>query len=204
VRTHAQPGGSLTGVTDRYVEVGVKRLELLRDIAPRSRKVAFVRSDDDELGIQRWQDAARQLGFEVDDVNTARHTRSLTAALESAQARGIDSVFPIGLLRDPADPAANAVPAFMAFIRRHRLPVVFSSTAVVQRRSGLASIEIDTAEAMRLGAEMVVRVLKGERPARMPVQEPNRLIVALNLASAREMGISFSRSVLLRATHLVE
>jgi putative ABC transport system substrate-binding protein len=75
---------------------------------------------------------------------------------------------------------------------------------VVQRRGGLASIEIDTADAMRLGAEMVVRILKGERPARMPVQEPNRFVVALNLASAREMGIEFPRSVLLSATHLVE
>jgi putative ABC transport system substrate-binding protein len=203
VRALAQPGGNLTGVTDRYVEVGVKRLELLRDIAPRSRKAAFVRSDADDLGLERWRDAARVLGFEVEDVNTARQGRSLTAALEAARARGIDSLFPIGLLRDPVDPAANAVPTFMAFVQRHRLPVVFSSTAVVRNRGGLASIEVDFAEASLLGAEMVVRVLRGESPARMPVQEPGRFVVAVNLAAARQVGISFPQSVLLRATHVI-
>jgi putative ABC transport system substrate-binding protein len=204
VRTHAKPGGTLTGVTDRYVEIGLKRLELLREIAPRSRKLAFLRSDEDELGLVTWRNAARQLGFEVVEINTAREARSLVAALEDARSHGVDGIFPIGLLRDPADPVANAVPAFMDYVRRHRLPVVFSSTAVVQRRGGLASIEIDSAEAMRLGAEMVVRILRGENPALMPVQEPGRFIVAVNVRSAREMGIAFPRSVMLRATHVVD
>ena len=204
VRALAQPGGNLTGVTDRYVEVGLKRLELLRAIAPRSRKVAFVRSDEDEVGLAQWRSAARQLGFEVEEVNTARQSESLAAALEAAHARGVDSLFPIGLLRDPADPAANAVPVFMASILRHRVPAVFSSTTVVERRGGLASISIDVAEAMRLGAEMVVRILKGENPARMPVQEPDRFIVVLNLSAARQIGIAFPQAVLLRATHVVE
>lgn len=204
VRTLARPGGNLTGVTDRYVEMGVKRLELLREIAPRARKVGIVRSDEDDLGLDAWRETARRLGLEAVDIHAARQGLSLRAALDAGLARGVDCLFPLGLLRDPAAPGANGVGPFLEFVRATRLPAIYSSTAVVVRRGGLASLEIDHAETERLGAGMVLRVLQGEKTAAMPVQEPDRFVVALNLSTARAQGISFPRSVRMRATQVVD
>ena len=204
VRTLARPGGQLTGVTDRYVEVGVKRLELLREIAPRARKVGVVRSDEDTVGLDAWGETARRLGLEVVEINAARQGVSLRAALDAGHARGVDCFFPLGMLRDPAAPGTNGVDPFLQFVAAKRLPAIYSSTAVVVRRGGLASMEIDHAEAQRLASGMVLRVLRGEKPEAMPVQEPDRFVVALNFSTAKAQGISFSHAVRVRATQVVE
>jgi putative ABC transport system substrate-binding protein len=204
VRSHAEPGGNLTGVTDRYVETGVKRLELLREIAPRARRVAFVHSDDDRVGIEEWAGVARRLRFEVVEVNAPRDGLSLGEALQAALRKGVDCLFPVGLLRDPSAPDRPATSTFVEFAARARLPAVYSSTVVVEQRAALASLEIDVPEMLRLGADMVARVLRGESPAKMPVQEPNRIAIALNLRAARAMGMTFPHSVRMRATQVFE
>ena len=204
VRELARPGGNLTGVTDRYVEMGVKRLELLRELAPRARRVAFVASDDDTLGFETWRAAARGLGFDVLEVNAPRQGVALEAALGQALARGADCLLPIALLRDPGKPGTSALTTFLDFVARKRIPAVYSSTPVVLRRGGLISLEIDAADAMQQGAEMVVRVLRGEKPGSMPVQEPDRFALAVNLRAAKEQGVAIPRSILLRATQVAE
>ncbi len=203
VRELARPGTNLTGVTDRYVELGVKRLEMLRETLPGARRVAFFGHFDDTLGFTPWRAAAQRLGFDVIDVDLSRPGLEFAAALELLRSSGSQCLFPIGPIQGLVNPQMPRVKAFVDFAARHRLPAIFSSTGVVTLLGGLMSLQVDDGEIRRLGADMVARILQGERPETMPVREPDRYVVAVNLATAKAQGIEFPRSVLLRATEVV-
>lgn len=200
IRDYARPGGNITGVTDRYVETGVKRLELLRETLPQAKRVAFVADFGDPVGLQAWRSAASRMGFVVIDADITRGT--MEAVLENTRAQKVDCLFPIGPLRTRDKSDGN--PIFLRFAERHRLPAIFSSTSMVTHKSGLMSLDVDHLAVMRQGADMVIRVLRGEKPETMAVQEPDRFTIAVNLKTAKALGITIPRSVLLRADEVVE
>jgi putative ABC transport system substrate-binding protein len=204
VQSLSQPGGNITGVTDRYVETGVKRLELLRELAPRARRVGFVAYFDDPLGLDVWRQAASQLRFAVSDIDLEK-APSMDAALAAGVAGGVDAFFPIGSLRrSRAGGDANGVAAFMRFAQRQRVPVVYSTSELVTTRGGLASIEVDVAQVVGSGAQMVIRVLRGQSPATMAVVQPDRFSIVVNAATAKSIGLIVPPTVLARADRVVE
>ena len=203
-RTLSRPGSNLSGITDRYVETGVKRLELLREIAPRAKRVAFVAYYDDPLGIDAWRAAASRLGLQVVDVDLGRKGYTMQRSLDEALAHDVDCLLPIGRIQGSDGDDADPLLTFIRFAERHRLPAVFSSTGVVKKLGGLISLDLDNGEVTRRGADMVVRVLRGDRIADLAVQEPDRFRIAVNLRAAKAQGVAFPQGVLLRADEIVK
>ena len=204
VREYSRPGGNITGVTDRYVEMGVKRLELLRETLPRAKRVAFVAHYDDPFGLSTWRAAAKRLGFEVIDADLAQRAISTQDALEKARAAGADCLLPIGSLKGLAKSEKDdPLSIFLRFAERYRLPAIFTSTAVVKQRGGLMSLDVDRSRIMQQGAEMVIRVLRGESAATMAIEQADRFTMAVNLVTAQALGIVIPQSVLLRTDEVI-
>lgn len=203
IQALAHPGGNITGVTDRYVETGIKRLGLLREVAPNARKVAFVAHYIDMLGFDAWRAAARSLGFDVIDVDLAKG-EPLEVLLGKALQQGAACFYPIGSLRSlEREEKESAVVRFQRFAMRHRVPVVYANTGIVKEQGGLVALEVDHGEVLRQGADLVARVLGGEHPSRIAIQQPGRYSIAVNLATAKAIGVTIPQSLLLRADTVI-
>lgn len=201
VRTLARPGGNLTGFSRAIEKLTAKRLELLHEMLPGARRIAFV-------FIQDFPSHARQAA----EVRAAAAGIGLVVheyALPSKRwnAVELDALFAT-MRRDGIEafllPDINVGgEALVELAARHRLPTIHSLTHVVTEWGGLASYSTEaTSEDDVVG--YAVRILRGERPADLPVQEPTRFELVLNTRAARALGLTFPSSLLLRANQVIE
>lgn len=193
----ARPGGNITGVTSVVTDFDAKRLELLREAFPSIKRVAIC-GDTTVVGNmsrRSAQAAARTLG--LDFVNVAvTALPEVRPALEAAAKLGIDSIIVLGsttLFRTE----------FRAFVAEYRLPVIYESVASVDN-GGLMAYNVKPHSISRRVAKYVVRILQGERPADMPIENPTEFEIVINLKTAREQGLTISPTVMNRATRVVQ
>jgi putative tryptophan/tyrosine transport system substrate-binding protein len=199
VSSLARPGGNITGVTAFMPELAGKRIELLRDIVPRARRIgvvsgatAFHRS---ELG--RIQSAARALGLEVRPIE-AKDGATFVGAIGALAGAGVDALYvQPSALTDPSR-SQMAEAAFKA-----RLPAMGAIANYVE--SGfLLSYGASSVGWSHRSAYFVDRILRGARPSDLPVEQPSKLELAINLRTAKALGLTISPSLLLRADVLIE
>jgi putative tryptophan/tyrosine transport system substrate-binding protein len=197
----ARPGGRLTGFSRAIEKLTGKRLELLHEMLPRAERFGFVFIED--LPSHRRQAAdvratAAALGLNVREY-----------ALPSSRwiPGELDTLF-AGMQRDRIDafllPDINVEPrTLIELAARYRLPTIHSLTHVVTDWGGLAAYSTEATSTSDV-VEYAVRILKGERPADLPVQEPTRFEFVLNARAARALGIAFPASFLMRASEVIE
>jgi len=200
VASLAQPGGNSTGFMTSEFSFSAKWLELLKQIAPRVTRVAFLRTDATVQGIGEFtaiQAVAPSFGVEVTPI-TGRDPAETERAV-TAFSRGSNGGLIIagGAIQQPQREAIIAAAA------RHRLPAIYSFRRFVVE-GGLISFGIDNAELYRLAAGYVDRILKGEKPADLPVQAPVKLETVLNLKTAKALGIEVPATVRVRADEVIE
>jgi putative ABC transport system substrate-binding protein len=196
----ARPGGNTTGVSTNAVSLAGKRLELLREIMPRMRRVAFLASSADANGprfVDQTRAAAQQLEIQMlpqfvrgpEEFETA----FATILKDRAEALIVQPVFTneVRLGRRVAE-----------FALRHRLPTA-SQFPQFTEVGGLLSYGARSASLYRQVAEYVDRILKGARPADLPIQEPTQFELILNLKTARALGLTIPPAVLLRADRTI-
>lgn len=198
VKSLARPGGNITGVAVLSDQLSVKRLELLKEIMPRLSRVAVLWDPvTHERQPKAAEAAARALGLQV-EVLSAKSAAELAAAFEKASAARADALLVLvspmffGNTRTIADLAA-----------RHRMPVMFPTPAFVEA-GGLVSHGFAVAEQWRLVAVLIDKILKGAQAADLPVEQPTTFELVINLKTARALGITIPRSVLLRADRVIE
>jgi putative ABC transport system substrate-binding protein len=201
VQSYARPGGSATGVANRYYELAQKRVELVRELLPAARRVAVAAGSFDYIvttALDRAQAAAKRL-----DMTLVRAELGALRilALENALRDGAQAVLML-------TPFAAYGMRFLAeeivrFALERRVPMVFADLETVQQ-GGLMSYGTDLLADVRQAAELLARVLKGERPADMPVELAARFELAVNLKTARAIGVEVPRSILLRADRVIE
>jgi putative ABC transport system substrate-binding protein len=194
VKDYARPGGNTTGASTRHAELQVKRLELLRELLPKAKRVAFVRCIVDPSFVASqsiMRDAAARLGLELIDVTLFDHQR----AIEEKRAEAIVLYCGLG--------ARLTTENIIRLAAKLRIASIFPDVESVSL-GGLASYGTDPLEDTRLGADQLVRVLKGARPGELAVDQSSRFVLAINLKTARALGITIPQSVLLRAERLVE
>ena len=194
-----RPGGNATGTTWISTELQVKRLELLHELVP-SARIAILsnaNSVDSETATKMLQTAARGIGLEVIAIQT-RHDGDLDAAIERVANSGAgallianDSFFNIRRHR------------IVALVAHHRMPTMYDLRASVEA-GGLSSYGASQLDAVRQAGVYVGRVLKGEKPAELPVQTPTRFQFVLNLKTAKALGLTIPPSVLERADEVIE
>jgi putative ABC transport system substrate-binding protein len=195
VASLAQPGGNLTGLSDMSSELITKRLQLLTEVAPGATRIAYLTY---ESGMT-WADdeaarVASALGLQWQPVMVKRQP---DLAADIAAHTGAEAWYvgdPIRIF--PRDIVVSLLAA-------HRRPVIYPNAAFT-RAGGLLSYAANAFALGRRAAWYVDRILRGARPAEIPVEQPAHFELVVNMATARAQGIAVPQSVLLRADEVIE
>ena len=200
VTSLARPGGNATGFTQYEFAVSTKWLELLKQIAPGVKRAAILRDPTISVTVAMFaaiQGVAPSFGVELTPIDV-RDSGELERAI-AAFARGPhDGLIVLG------GPGANAYRDLIAALAaRHRLPAVYPARYFVAG-GGLISYGPDLIEQFRLAAGYVDRILKGEKPADLPVQAPTKYELVINLKTAKALGLEVPPMLLARADEVIE
>ena len=196
----ARPGGNATGFTLFEYGMAGKWLEVLKEIAPRVTRAAVLRDPTILQGIGQWgaiQTAAPSLGIEVSPVN-ARDAGEFERAV-AAFARSSNG----GLIVTGSGSAIVHRELIIALAARHHLPAVYPARLFVTG-GGLISYGPDSIDPHRRAAGYVDRILKGEKPADLPVQQATKVELAINLKTAKALGLDVPPMLLARAHEVIE
>ena len=201
VASLSRPGGNITGVASLNVDVGPKRLELMHELLPSAKTIAFLfnpaNASTAEMQTKAFQTAAQTLGIEL---------RALPATaerdLEAAFARMIDAkVSGVVIGNDVVFTSRSAQLAELSL--RDKLPAV-SPFREFPMAGGLMSYGGDILDSWRLGGVYTGRVLKGEKPADLPVQQSTKVELIVNLKAAKALGFTVPMLLLGRADEVIE
>ena len=200
VASLAKPDSNMTGFTNIEYGIGAKWLELLKEIAPRVTRVGVMRDPTSTSSIGQLgaiQSVARSFGVELSPLG-GQDARAIERSI-SEFARGSNC----GLISVAAPPMANNRDLIIGLAARHQLPATYPFRFFVND-GGLISYGPETLDPYRLAAGYVDRILKGEKPADLPVQAPNKYELVVNLKTAKALGLTIPPSVLARADDLIE
>jgi putative ABC transport system substrate-binding protein len=196
----ARPGGNVTGFMIFEYSLSGKWLELLKQIAPSVTRAAVLRDSVNPAGIAQFgaiQAAAQSLGVEVSPVSI-RDAGEIERAV-AAFARSANS----GLIVTPSAGTSVHQNLIIALAAQHRLPAVYALRSNVAG-GGLISYGPDLVGQYRPAAAYVDRILKGEKPADLPVQAPTKYELVINLKTAKALGLALPTAVLARADEVIE
>jgi ABC-type uncharacterized transport system substrate-binding protein len=200
VASLARPGGNVTGFSQQEFGLRAKSLELLKELSPRTARVAVLRDSTTTGGIAQFaavQTAAPALGVELTsiDVRDAGEIERTVAAFVR-QPNG-------GLIVTAGARGEAHRELIIKLAAGHRLPAVYPWRYWVSD-GGLISYGTDTIDLYRRVATYVDRILKGEKPADLPVQAPTRYELVINLKTAKALGLDVAPSILARADEVIE
>ena len=196
VSSLARPGGNITGVSGTAAELAAKSLELIREFVPGASRVGVVAHANDPFSkpfLDQIQEGAKTTGFNV-------HTIMVRGGdeLESAYAALAQERVDAGILQSslPIQPQVDLA-------LKHRLPTLTNQTNVA-RAGALMSYGASVAERGREIARYIDRIIKGAKPAGLPVQQPTKFDLVINLKTAKAIGLTIPPALLARADEVIE
>jgi ABC-type uncharacterized transport system substrate-binding protein len=198
VQSLGRPGGNFTGLSRQGVEITGKRLELLKELVPTAAPVGILWDEASRLEWQVAEAAARERGWTL----LSLKIREPDAELEGAFKKATDAragglvVVAAGILFTRARRVAELA-------ARSRLPAVYELRRYVDA-GGLISYSPDLSDIWRRAAVFVDKILKGTKPADLPVEQPTKFELVINLKTANALGLTIPQSVLLRADQVIE
>jgi putative tryptophan/tyrosine transport system substrate-binding protein len=200
VESLAHPGGNVTGLSLIAPQLAAKRLDLLKQAFPRLARVTVL-----------WNSANQGMHARFQETQAGAQTLGL--ALQSVTVHGPDDFEPLFVAMTRERPEALLVLAdtvtvanrqrTVEFAARSRVPAIYESRAFVDA-GGLMSYGVDVAEHYRRAAFYVDKILRGARPADLPVEQPTKFEMVVNLKTARALGVTIPQSLLLRADQVIE
>ena len=196
----ARPGGNLTGVSGFAPELSGKRLELIREIFPRAARVAVLanRANPATVPVLRaTESAGQQLGMKL-HVLDVRQPAELGAAFEKMRREHMDALV---LVADPL--IFSERPLIIQLAARHRLPAIYEMR-LFPDAGGLLSYGPLSQERFQRMAVYVDRILRGAKPADLPMEQPTKFELVINLKTAKALGLTIPPSVLGRADQVIE
>jgi putative ABC transport system substrate-binding protein len=199
VKSYARPGGNVTGVVGLDRELTAKRMEIFRELVPGLKRLFVPYDATTEVSVAqlaRYRDAARRLGIVLVEkpVRSEAEAGATIAQLRRSEADGIFA---------PAALSLNIPGLILETAPRLALPVMFDQPFYVER-GGLASYSRNEQELGRQAARIVDRIIKGAKPAEIPVERPTKFELVVNLKTAKALGITIPPSVLLQASRVIE
>ena len=196
----ARPGGNITGFTTISTELMGKRLEILKETVHKLTRVAVLWDPKSQASARSWkegQTAAQQLGLQLHSMEVSSIDK-YEAAFETAIKAGT------GALITPQNPLTSSNRKLIANLSaKYRLPAIYPRSDYVTG-GGLMSYGRDQAEPYQRGAVMVDKILKGTKPADIPVEQPKKFEFIINLKAAKQIGLTIPPNVLARADRVIK
>ena len=199
VASLARPGGNVTGVTSLNADLGAKRLELITEIVPEARRIAVLVSPVDpetSVMLQAVGSAARARRIQL-DVLEIKDPARLASAISEATKAGARALLVLG-----PPPLYGLSQPLAQLALKQRLPTV-SAWQEFPEKGGLASYGTDIQEVFQRAAGMVDRIAKGATPADLPVEQPTKFDLVVNLKTAKALGLKIPEPILLRANEVI-
>jgi putative ABC transport system substrate-binding protein len=194
----SKPGGNLTGLAIISTELNVKRMELLRELFPRESRLGVLYEPRQlKKMIPPMEAGARSLGFQLFRLE-ARSSDDIDAAFSAAVRERVAAVMPVASALFHAEKQR-----LVRLAAKHRLPTIYENRAFPEA-GGLMSYGPDVQEVFRRAATFVDRILKGSKPADLPVEQPTKFELVINLKTARTLGLTIPPSLLQRADQVIE
>ena len=199
VASLAHPGGNVTGVTLMASDLWPKRLELLKEMFPKLSRVAMLYNKGSAgmtIEAKATQEAAGPLGVVLQDKGV-KDANEIEAAFAALTKERPDGLLPL------IDPLLNAnQKRILDFLGQHRLPAMFENSDWVDA-GGLVSYGPNLADAIRRTAALMDKILKGTKPADIPVEQPTKFEFVINLKTAKQIGVTIPPNVLARADRVI-
>src|SRR5215470_17104714 len=199
VASLAHPGGNITGITVLASDLWPKRLELLKEIFPKLSRVAMVWNNGNAgmaLEAKATQEVAGPLGIMVQDrgIKNPNELEVVFAVMSKERPDGFLALM---------DPVLNSYQKrILDFLIEHRIPAIFQDRTWVEA-GGLISYGADYSDAHRRAAALMDKVLKGTKPADIPVEQPTKFELMINLKTAKQIGLTIPPNVLVRADKVI-
>jgi putative ABC transport system substrate-binding protein len=200
VKSINRPGGNTTGIHLMNVALGPRRLEILRELVPRARLVAFLMNPSsltNDMQISDIENAGRSLGVQLHMLNASTE-QEINTAFASLAERPADALL------------MGANPLFqvrrdqlIALAARHRMPTMYEWSEFV-KAGGLISYSADRSEMWRQMGIYVTRILNGAKPGDLPVMQPTKFELMINLKTAKALGLEIPPTLLARADEVIE
>ena len=198
VASLGRPGGNVTGMTFEFPELTAKRLELIREVAPRARRVAVLydrRDESPKQGFASAVKAAQRLGVNLVELPVDEVQSNASAV---SRAGNFDALLVI-----PGGAISSVSARVIEHAHRERAVSIVSARSEATRNA-LLSYGASDVDVAREAARLVDRIAKGQRAAELPVEQPTKLELVVNMKTAKALGISMPGSILLRADKVIE
>jgi ABC-type uncharacterized transport system substrate-binding protein len=204
VASLARPGGNITGLSGLAPELSGKRLELLKEVVPKLSRVAVFGtsiSPDNAQSLREVELAARELKVQLQylDIRDARDPKDIETAFRAATKGRAEAVL---IMLAPAVASANRT-QLVDLAVKSRLPVIYSGRAFVDA-GGLMAYGVSVEDLDRRAATYVDKILKGAKPADLPVEQPQKFEFIINLKAAKQIGLTIPPNVLARADKVIK
>ena len=200
VASLARPGGNVTGLSDEASALSAKRMQILKEAVPKAKRITILWNADDQGMTVRYRDidnAAKVLDVIVQPLGV-REPNDFTVAFDAMTRQPPDALF---LVADALTFLNRK--RVIDFAATHRIPAMYETGPYVQG-GGLMSYGPSPEESLRVVARFVDRIFKGAKPGDLPVEQPTRYYLVINLKTAKSLGLTIPQSVLIRADQVIE
>ena len=199
VQSYAKPGGNITGVTDMELDLGPKRLQMFKEMLPHLQRVLFPYDPADTYGMAMskvYRDAAEKLGITLVEkaLRTPEEARAVLSQIRKSEVDGILAPYSLSL---------NIPGLILDAAAQQSIPTMFSSTFWPEEQGALASYAPNTYETGKQAARLVDKILKGTKPAEIPVEVNSKIEFVINLKTAKALGLTIAPEVLYQADRLI-
>ena len=201
VASLAQPGGNVTGNASLTPELNTKRLEILKDTIPRLSRVGLLRPRASELGDPQMielRPAAQALKLNLEEIKTQPDAKGFESAFQTAKQKQVGAIMTI-----PGSRFFAERKRIVELAGKYRLPAIYPQKGFVDE-SGLMSYGVDYDDLFRRAAVYVDKILKGAKPADLPVQQATKFEFVINLKAAKQIGLTIPVRVLERANKVIK
>jgi len=202
VASFARPEGNVTGVSTLTPELEGKRLELLKDIIPKLSRVGVIRPPENsiaqQLQLKELRTAAASLSLKLEEIETQYEPGGLERAFQTAKEKQV------GAVMTTAGPRMfNERKQIVALADKYRMPAIYFQKEFIDE-DGLMSYGVDYDDLFRRAATYVDKILKGAKPAELPIEQPTKFEFVINLKTAKQIGLTIPPNVLARADRVIK
>jgi len=202
VTSLAQPGGNVTGLSGLSYELSTKRLEVLKDAVPKLARVGLLWARGDsittDLALKELRPAALALKLKLEEIETHPDPKGLESAFQTAKHKQVNAIMTTG-----ARPFFVERKRIVELAGKYRLPAIYFEKEFVEA-GGLMSYGADEADSYRRAAGYVDKILKGAKPANLPIQQATKFEFVINLKAAKQIDLTIPVRVLERANQVIK